>query len=143
MKLLNRTHLHVERQVRAGELVVRPQHAARPPRHVHPRRGASARPDVNAYGRRAAGAEFTAKDFCTWAGGVKAATKLAALPKPETKTEAERAVRNVVREVAIELGTRPRCVARAMFTYGYWKHSPGTSSPQRAHAGTSRPTKRA
>ncbi len=73
--------------------------------------GADSRPigsaDVNAYIRRAAGAEFTAKDFRTWAGTVKAATKLAALSKPETKTEAERAVCSVVREVARELGNTP------------------------------------
>ncbi|MBP3960095.1 DNA topoisomerase IB [Gemmata sp. G18] len=75
------------------------------------RAGAGSRPigsaDVNAYIQKAAGAEFTAKDFRTWAGTVKAATKLAALPKPETKTEAERAVCGVVREVAAELGNTP------------------------------------
>ncbi|WP_232069909.1 DNA topoisomerase IB [Gemmata massiliana] len=75
------------------------------------RAGSGSRPigsaDVNAYIRRAAGAEFTAKDFRTWAGTVKAAMKLAALPKPETKTEAERAVCSVVREVALELGNTP------------------------------------
>lgn len=60
--------------------------------------------DVNAYIRRAAGAEFTAKDFRTWAGTVKAATKLAAIEKPATKTATERVLCAVVKEVATELG---------------------------------------
>ncbi|MBN9118152.1 MAG: DNA topoisomerase IB [Planctomycetes bacterium] len=63
--------------------------------------------DVNAYIRKAAGAEFTAKDFRTWAGTVGAAAKLAALPRPETKTAAERAVCGVIKEVARELGNTP------------------------------------
>jgi DNA topoisomerase-1 len=63
--------------------------------------------DVNAYIRKAAGAEFTAKDFRTWAGTVKAATSLAALAKPETKAATERAVCGVIKEVAAELGNTP------------------------------------
>lgn len=63
--------------------------------------------EVNEYIRRAAGAEFTAKDFRTWAGTVHAATKLAALPKPETKTATERAVCGVIKDVAAELGNTP------------------------------------
>jgi DNA topoisomerase I len=63
--------------------------------------------DVNAYLRKAAGAEFTAKDFRTWAGTVKAASKLAALARPETKAATERAVCGVIKEVATELGNTP------------------------------------
>jgi DNA topoisomerase I len=63
--------------------------------------------DVNAYIRRAAGAEFTAKDFRTWAGTVKAASKLAALSRPATKAATERAVCGVIKEVAAELGNTP------------------------------------
>jgi DNA topoisomerase-1 len=63
--------------------------------------------DVNAYIRRAAGAEFTAKDFRTWGGTVKAATKLAASPKPETKSATERAICGVIKLVAAELGNTP------------------------------------
>jgi DNA topoisomerase-1 len=63
--------------------------------------------DVNTYIRKAAGAEFTAKDFRTWAGTVKAATALAALTKPETKAATERAVCGVVKAVAAELGNTP------------------------------------
>ena len=63
--------------------------------------------DVNAYIHKAAGAEFTAKDFRTWAGTVHAAAKLAALARPETKAAAERAVCAVIKEVATELGNTP------------------------------------
>lgn len=63
--------------------------------------------DVNAYIHKAAGAEFTAKDFRTWAGTVEAAARLAALPPPATKTEAERAAVAVVKEVAAVLGNTP------------------------------------
>jgi DNA topoisomerase-1 len=60
--------------------------------------------DVNAYIRRAAGAEFTAKDFRTWAGTVRTAAELATLPRPTTKSAAARAVCGVIRGVAAELG---------------------------------------
>lgn len=60
--------------------------------------------DVNAYIREAAGGEYTAKDFRTWAGTVKAAALLAALPRPSSKAAAERAVAGVIKEVAAQLG---------------------------------------
>ena len=63
--------------------------------------------DVNAYIRAAAGGEFTAKDFRTWAGTVAAARRLAELPSPETKSAAEKAVGGVICEVATELGNTP------------------------------------
>jgi DNA topoisomerase-1 len=63
--------------------------------------------DVNGYIRRAAGGEYTAKDFRTWAGTVKAAALLAQHSRPETKTAAERAVVAVIRDVAAELGNTP------------------------------------
>jgi DNA topoisomerase-1 len=63
--------------------------------------------DVNQYIRRAAGSEFTAKDFRTRAGTVKATARFATLPVPETKTAAKRAVVAVVKEVAAELGNTP------------------------------------
>lgn len=71
----------------------------------HPKPIGSA--DVNAYIRRAAGAEFTAKDFRTWAGTVKTAARLATIPLPTTKTAAERAVCGVIKKVAAELGNTP------------------------------------
>ncbi len=63
--------------------------------------------DVNAYIREAAGGEYTAKDFRTWAGTTLAAARLAELPAPESKTAGERAVVGVVKEVAAELGNTP------------------------------------
>ncbi|QEL15665.1 DNA topoisomerase IB [Limnoglobus roseus] len=63
--------------------------------------------DVNAYLRDAAGGEFTAKDFRTWAGTVAAVDRLAKLPLPETKAATEKAIVGVVREVADTLGNTP------------------------------------
>jgi DNA topoisomerase-1 len=63
--------------------------------------------DVNDYIHKAAGAEFTAKDFRTWAGTVAAAARLAALEAPDTKAAAERAVCAVIKEVAGVLGNTP------------------------------------
>ena len=63
--------------------------------------------EVNAYIRRAAGAEFTAKDFRTWAGTVRAVAELAVLDRPATKAAAERAVVAVIKEVARDLGNTP------------------------------------
>jgi DNA topoisomerase-1 len=63
--------------------------------------------DVNEFIRQAAGGEFTAKVFRTWAGTVKAAVKLAAKEPPGSKTAANRAVVEVIREVASDLGNTP------------------------------------
>ena len=63
--------------------------------------------DVNEYIREAAGGEFTAKVFRTWAGTVKAAVKLAAKEPPESKAAANRAVVEVIKEVAADLGNTP------------------------------------
>jgi DNA topoisomerase-1 len=60
--------------------------------------------EVNDYIRKVADAEFTAKDFRTWAGTVKAAAKLSAVAKPSSKAAIERAVCSVIKEVASELG---------------------------------------
>jgi DNA topoisomerase-1 len=79
--------------------------------------GGVARPvgsaDVNGYIRAAAGGEFTAKDFRTWAGTVKAAARLAELPAPESRTAGERAVAGVVKAVAAELGNTPAVCRRS------------------------------
>ena len=63
--------------------------------------------DVNGYVRDAAGGEYTAKDFRTWAGTVTAAGLLAALPPPESRAAGERAAAGVVAAVAAELGNTP------------------------------------
>jgi DNA topoisomerase-1 len=60
--------------------------------------------DVNAYIRDAAGDDFTAKDFRTWAGTVLAAEALAELGDHASKTQARRQVVEAVESVARELG---------------------------------------
>jgi DNA topoisomerase-1 len=56
--------------------------------------------DVNDYIRQAAGDDFTAKDFRTWAGTVLAATALAKLGAVRRAGDRGRAVRRTNREVA-------------------------------------------
>jgi DNA topoisomerase-1 len=63
--------------------------------------------DVNDYLRAATGDEFSAKDLRTWGGSVLAAAALAALPPPESETDARRNVGQVVKDVAGALGNRP------------------------------------
>ena len=63
--------------------------------------------DVNDYIRRAAGGDFTAKDFRTWAGTVLAAARLAGEDLPDSVKAAERIVVRVIREVADRLGNTP------------------------------------
>jgi DNA topoisomerase-1 len=60
--------------------------------------------DVNAYLREAMGAEFTAKDFRTWAGTVLAACALCAADPPRGKTHGNRTVVRAVESVAERLG---------------------------------------
>ena len=63
--------------------------------------------DVNGYIRRLAGADYTAKDFRTWAGTVKAAALLSILPVPATVLEAKRTIVEVIQRVACDLGNTP------------------------------------
>jgi len=63
--------------------------------------------DVNRYIRKAAGGEFTAKDFRTWAGTVAVASRLAAEIDPPSATAAARTVAAVIRDVAAALGNTP------------------------------------
>jgi DNA topoisomerase I len=60
--------------------------------------------DVNAYIREAAGDDFTAKDFRTWAGTVLAAWALRELGQYASLTEAKRNVVTAVESVARDLG---------------------------------------
>ena len=62
--------------------------------------------DVNDYIRTAAGGDFTAKVFRTWAGTVKAAVRLRD-HTPASCAAAKRAVVQVVKDVAGELGNTP------------------------------------
>jgi len=60
--------------------------------------------DVNAYLREASGADFTAKDFRTWAGTVLAATTLSSFDRCRTHAQAKRNIVHAVALVAKRLG---------------------------------------
>ena len=63
--------------------------------------------EVNAYIREAAGEDFSAKDFRTWAGTVSAARALCREPAPQSKTEARRVASTCVKAVSGVLGNTP------------------------------------
>jgi DNA topoisomerase-1 len=63
--------------------------------------------DVNAYLRAIAGAEFSAKDFRTWAGTVLAALALGAFERFATKAEAKKNLVRAIESVAEKLGNTP------------------------------------
>jgi DNA topoisomerase-1 len=63
--------------------------------------------DVNAYLHEIAGADFTAKDFRTWAGTVLAALALAEVRKFATPGEAKRNIVRAIEQVAVRLGNTP------------------------------------
>jgi DNA topoisomerase-1 len=66
--------------------------------------------DVNQYLREATGAEFTAKDFRTWAGTVAAAQALDRYPMSTSAAAAKRSTVRAIDEVARRLGnTRAVC----------------------------------
>jgi len=69
---------------------------------------------LNEYIRAYLGDEFTAKDFRTWGGTLVAAVAFAERGVAETQTEAKRAVADVMRRVADQLGNTP-AVARASY----------------------------
>ena len=63
--------------------------------------------DVNEYLHDTLGVAFSAKDFRTWGGTLRAATVLAELGPASTATEARRNVATTMRLVASELGNTP------------------------------------
>lgn len=63
--------------------------------------------DVNAYLREIAGAEFSAKDFRTWAGTVLAALALQRFEQFETKAQAKKNLVQAIEHVAARLGNTP------------------------------------
>jgi DNA topoisomerase-1 len=63
--------------------------------------------DVNAYLHETLGVPFSAKDFRTWGGTLRAATVLAELGPARSETEAKRNVTTAMRLVAAELGNTP------------------------------------
>lgn len=65
---------------------------------------------VNAYIKEGTGHEFSAKDFRTWAGSVKALESLRTLDPPENATMAKKKIVEVLDQVAAKLGnTRTVC----------------------------------
>lgn len=70
------------------------------PRHVTSQ-------DVNAYLREVTGADFTAKDFRTWAGTVLAAMALREFEEVSSQTQAKRNVVMAIEAVAQMLGNTP------------------------------------
>ena len=72
--------------------------------------------DVNEYLREVTSAEFSAKDFRTWAGTVTAVKTLARTDPPESERERDRAVVEAVDEVAAELGNT-RAIARKSYVH--------------------------
>ena len=63
--------------------------------------------DVNDYLQQVTGFPYTAKDFRTWGGTLRAATVLAELGKPKSATDGKRNVALAMRLVAGELGNTP------------------------------------
>ena len=63
--------------------------------------------DVNDYIESVAGFPYTAKDFRTWGGTLRAATVLAELGKGKSQSERKKNVVTAVRLVASELGNTP------------------------------------
>jgi DNA topoisomerase I len=72
--------------------------------------------DVNDYLRDIAGADFSAKDFRTWAGTVLAYRALRALQPADTQTAARRNVVAAIRQTAGHLGNTP-AVARKSYVH--------------------------
>lgn len=63
--------------------------------------------DVNEYLREVTGADFTAKDFRTWAGTVLAAMALQEFEKFDSQAQAKKNVVRAVEKVAERLGNTP------------------------------------
>ena len=63
--------------------------------------------DVNEYLREISGADFTAKDFRTWAGTVLAAMALREFEKVDSKAQAKKNITQAIEAVARRLGNTP------------------------------------
>lgn len=72
--------------------------------------------DVNDYLREITGENFTAKDFRTWGGTVRAVRALLALGPADDEKQAQRNVTAAVKRVAAELGNTPT-VCRAYYIH--------------------------
>jgi DNA topoisomerase I len=72
--------------------------------------------DINAYLKEITGADFTAKDFRTWAGTLSAAQALDKVQPPTSKTAANRTIVQAIDEVAKVLGNT-RAVCRSSYIH--------------------------
>jgi DNA topoisomerase-1 len=72
--------------------------------------------DVNTYLHDTLGVSFSAKDFRTWGGTLRAATVLAELGPADSLTEAKRNVMTTMRLVASELGNTP-AICRSSYVH--------------------------
>ncbi|PYP81180.1 MAG: DNA topoisomerase [Gemmatimonadetes bacterium] len=94
--------------------------------------------DVNAYLHDTLGVPFSAKDFRTWGGTLRAATVLAELGAARSETEAKRNVVTAMRLVAAELGNTP-AICRASYVHPivvarYLDEGETIRLPERYHA---------
>ncbi|MDQ3810716.1 MAG: DNA topoisomerase IB [Chloroflexota bacterium] len=69
--------------------------------------------DVNAYLRDISGGDFTAKDFRTWNGTVKAMRYLRVCPPAESARAGKRTITSAIKSVAAELGNTPAVCRKA------------------------------
>jgi len=92
--------------------------------------------DVNAYLREISGADFTAKDFRTWAGTVLAAIALREMEKFENQAQAKRNVLAAVERTAAQLGNTPavcrKCYVHPHIFEAYLDGSLATVAKERA-----------
>jgi DNA topoisomerase-1 len=63
--------------------------------------------DVNGYLHEITGAEFSAKDFRTWAGTIQAALALAEIGPCESETHGKKNIVDAVKKTAARLGNKP------------------------------------
>ena len=95
--------------------------------------------DVNEYIRDAAGGEFTAKDFRTWAGTVIAVKFLVRKERPDSQNACKRVITAMLGAVSEELGNTPavcrKCYVHPRVTEAWSKRFP---RPSRCIRGLSR-----
>jgi DNA topoisomerase I len=72
--------------------------------------------DVNAYLREAAGDDFSAKDFRTWAGTVAATSALEELGPAQSAAEAKRNIVEAIKVAAAKLGNTP-AICRSCYVH--------------------------
>ncbi len=81
--------------------------------------------DVNAYLAEISGADYTAKDFRTWAGTVLAALALRQLEAPESETARKKNITQAITMVAQKLGNTPAICRKCYVHPGILAAYPG------------------